>query len=86
MNSIAQEARFRQGVVKYAEKHGVTAASIHYKVSRMSVYRWRSRYDGNWRSLQERSHRPHHCPNEQTQVEYDLIKRHFPYYDDMIML
>lgn len=37
INIIAQEARFRQRVVKYAEKHGVTEASIRHKVSRMSV-------------------------------------------------
>lgn len=84
MNSIAQEAHFHQGVIKYAQKHGVTAASVRFKVSRMSVYRWKARYDGNWRSLQKRSHRPHHRPNEQMQAEYDLIKR--SYYDEMIML
>lgn len=86
MNSITQEARFRQAAVKYARKHGVTAASIRYKVSRMSIYRWKKRYDGSWKSLRERSHRPHHCPNEQTAEEYELIRRHYPYYDDMIML
>lgn len=86
MNIIAQEARFRQRVVKYAEKHGVTEASIKHKVSRMSVYRWRSRYNGHWWSLKEHSHRPKHHPAEHTQEENNLIKRHYPYYDDMIML
>lgn len=86
MNIIAQEARFRQRVVKYAEKHGVTEASIKHKVSRMSVYRWRARYNGHWWSLKEHSHRPKHHPAEHTGEENDLIKRHYPYYDDMIML
>lgn len=86
MNIIAQEARFRQRVVKYAEKHGVTEASIRHKVSRMSVYRWRARYNGHWWSLKEHSHRPKHHPAEHTGEENDLIKRHYPYYDDMIML
>lgn len=86
MNSIAQEARSRQRAVKYAEKHGATEASIRYKVSRMSIYRWIKRYNGHWWSLKERSHRPKHHPAEQTAEEYDLIKRHYPYYDDMLML
>lgn len=86
MNSIAQEARFRQRVVKYAKKNNVTEASIRYRVSRMSIYRWLERYDGKWQSLKERSHRPKHHPAEQTEEEYNLIKRHYPYYDDMMML
>lgn len=86
MNIIAQEARFRQQVVKYSLKHGVTEASIRYKVSRMSIYRWRARYNGKWWSLKEHSHHPKHHPAEQTEEEYALIKRHYPYYDDMIML
>ena len=86
MDIIAQEARFCQRVVKYSQKHGVTEASIRYKVSRMSVYRWKSKYNGHWWSLKERSHRHKHHPAEQTEEEYNLIKRHYPYYDDMIML
>lgn len=86
MNSTAQEARFRQRVLKYSFKNGVTAASIRYKVSRMSIYRWKKRYNGHWWSLKEKSHRPHHHPNEHSEDEYMLIKRHYPYYDDMIML
>lgn len=86
MNIIAQEAYYRQQVVKYAMKNGVTEASIRYKVSRMSIYRWKARYNGKWWSLKEHSHRPKHHPAEQTQEEYDLIRRHYPYYDDMIML
>jgi len=86
MNIIAQEARFRQRVVKYAQKHGVTEASVRNKVSRMSIHRWIKRYNGHWWSLKERSHRPKHHPAEQTAEEYDLIMRHYPYYDDMMML
>ena len=86
MNSIAQEARFRQRVLKYYFKHGAKEASIRFKVSRMSIYRWKARYNGHWWSLKERSHRPKHHPNEQTPGENALIKRHYPYYDDMMML
>ena len=86
MNIITQIAQFRQRVVKYSYKYGVTKASIRFRVCRLTVYRWRKRYDGHWQSLQDRSHRPHHIPNEQTVEEYSLIMRHFLYYDDMIML
>ena len=86
MNIIAQEARVRQVVVKYSLKHGVTEASRRYGFSRMSIYRWQKRYDGKWQSLKEHSHRPKHHPREHTEDEYGLIKRFFPYYDDMIML
>ena len=50
MNSIAQEARFRQRVVKYFYKHGATEASKRFKVCRQSVYNWAARYDGALKS------------------------------------
>ena len=87
MNSIAQEARFRQRVVKYFYKHGATEASIRFKVCRQSVYNCAARYDGTWKSLVERSHRPHHHPKEHTQAEKEMILRRYPYYkNDMIAL
>ena len=87
MNSIAQEARFRQRVVKYSIKKGVTEASRRYHISRQAIYNWKNRYDGTWKSLKEKSHRPHHHPNEHTQEEKELIIRRYPRYkDDMIML
>ena len=71
MNIISQEAQFRQRVAKYSQKHGVTEASIRYRVSRMSIYRWIKRYNGKWWSLKECSHRPDHHPAEQTDEEYN---------------
>lgn len=86
MNSITQEARFRKQAVEYSLKHTVTETAIRFKVSRMSIYRWRKRYNGTWKSLEEKTHRPKHCPKEQTKEEYELIKKHYPYYNDMIIL
>ena len=87
MNIIAQEAHFRQRVVKYSNKKGVTEASRRYHVSRQAIYEWRARYDGTWKSLKEKSHRPHHHPNEHTAEEKEMILRRYPRYkDDMIML
>lgn len=77
MNSLASKAHFRQRVIKYSEKNGVTKAADRYRVSRNSIYRWLKRYDGSWKSLQDRSHRPHHHPAEHTQEEYDLIRRYW---------
>ena len=51
MNRIAQEVAFRLAVVRYAERHGPSQAAIQYRVSRMTVYRWRKRYDGTKESL-----------------------------------
>lgn len=75
MKRIAQEARRRQGVVKYAEKHGKSAAARQYGVSLSSVKRWSKRYDGTWQSLQERSHRPHSHPQQHTAEEESAIRQ-----------
>lgn len=87
MNIITSEARFRQRVLKYSFKHGVTAASIRFHRSRQAIYEWKAKYDGNWKSLRDKSHRPHHHPNEHTPEEKEKILRRYPRYkDDMIML
>ena len=87
MNSIASKYRFCQLVVKYSLKYGVTKASLRYRVCRKVIYDWRKKYDGTWKCFIPRSHRPHHHPKEHTQEEYELIRRHYPYYkDDKIRL
>ena len=77
MNRITQEARRRQAVVKYAQKHGKSAAAAQYGVSLSSVKRWSKRYDGTWQSLQERSHRPHSHPRQHTAEEEAGIREAF---------
>lgn len=78
MNIITQEAKKRQAVVKYAMKHGKSEASRQYGVSLSSVKRWCLRYDGDdWRSLCERSHRPHSSPTRHTKKEENKIKKAF---------
>lgn len=86
MNSITQEAKFRQQVVENAKRHGKTETGIRFRVSRQSIWRWEKRYNGKLESLKEKSHRPKHHPKEQSEEELELIKRHYPYYSDMIML
>ena len=72
MNTITQTMMFRQAVIKYSLTHGVTKAAIRYKVNRQYVYRWRKRFDGTLQSLADKSHRPHHHPNEHTAEELKL--------------
>lgn len=87
MSIITSEAHFRQRVVKYSYKNGVTKASIRFKRSRQAIYEWREKWDGkSWKSLVERSHRPHHHPNEHTVEEKAMILRRYPRYKDDMML
>lgn len=85
---ITSEAKFRQRVVKYSYKYGVTKASIRFHRCRNAIYEWRAKYDGkSWKSLVDKSHRPHHHPNEHTVEEKQLILKLYPYHkDDIIML
>ena len=73
MNTITQDMRFRQALIEYSLKYGVTKAAIRYRTNRQYIYRWRNRYDGTMQSLADRSHRPHHHPNEHTPEEIRLI-------------
>jgi len=74
MNKITQDMRFKQVVIEYSFKYGVTKAAIRYKTSRQNIYRWRNKYDGTVRSLADRSHRPHSHPNQHTEDEVMLVK------------
>lgn len=77
MISITSRARFRQRVIRYAEKYGVTNASIRHRVSRKAIYEWKAKYDGHWKSLLDKSHRPHSHPREHTLEETQLIERYY---------
>ncbi len=73
MKTISQIARFRQSVVQYSFNFGVPAAVRRFNVSRASVYRWRSRFNGQTSSLQDKSRRPHQHPNQHSPEELLLI-------------
>ena len=55
-------------------------AARRYHTSRQQVQRWRKRYDGDVRSLANRSRRPHSHPNQHTKEEIDLIKHKHRYH------
>ena len=73
METVTQTMLYRQAIIKYSEKYGVTKAAIRYRTNRQYIYRWKKRYDGTLQSLADRSHRPHHHPNEHTPEEIRLI-------------
>ena len=73
MKTVTQTMLYRQALIKYSLKYGVTKAAIRYQTNRQYVYRWRNRYDGTLQSLADKSHRPHHHPNEHTPEELKLI-------------
>lgn len=74
MNSITQDILYKQSVIKYSYRHGVTNAAIKYKMHRKTIYRWRERYDGTLESLKNRSRRPKYHPNQHSPEEIKKIK------------
>ena len=72
-NRITQTARYRQSLIQFAQKHGVTKAAVRYHTNRQYIYRWIKRYDGTLHSLEDRSHRPHRHPNQHTPEEIKPI-------------
>ena len=73
-NSITQDIQYKQTVVEYSYRHGVTKAAIKFKMYRKTIYRWREKYDGTAKSLKDKSRRPHSHPNQHTELEIKMIK------------
>lgn len=73
MTSVTQDMKYRQSLMKYAEKHGVSRASRKYNKGRSYIYFWQARYDGTIDSLACQSRRPHGHPNQHTAGELKLI-------------
>lgn len=87
MISLSSKAHFRQRVIRYAEKNGVTAASLRHRVSRQAIYEWKAKYDGHWKSLLDRSHRPKSHPKQHSKDEEALIIRYWRHNkEDMMVL
>ena len=73
MNSITQNMKYRQPLLTYAQKYGVSRASRKYNKSRSYIYFWLTRYDGSLHSLACQSRRPQSHPRQHTQEELNLI-------------
>ena len=80
MSILSQQKYQRQRMVKYAQKHSVTETAIRYRVSRKTVYKWMSRYDGSLASLDDLSHRPKTSPRSHTEKELKQIRKRLKKY------
>ena len=74
MNSITQDMKYRQSILSYAERYGVSKASRKFNKSRSYIYFWRARYDGTIQSLACRFRRPHSHPAQHTPEEISLLR------------
>ena len=73
-NSITQDIQYKQTVVEYSYRHGVTKAAVKFRMYRKTIYRWREKYDGTAKSLKDKSRRPHSHPKQHTEAEIKMIK------------
>jgi len=80
MVSVTQKARWCQRLLerikkaqKKGDKHAVSRICGYYRVPVKSAYDWLYKWDGTWRSLTAKSHRPHGHPNAHTDAEVELI-------------
>lgn len=74
-NSITQKLKYKQSVIKFSFKYGVTKAAIKFEENRRTIYRWIERYDGTLESLKDKSRRPNSHPKEHTEEEIKNDKK-----------
>ena len=75
-NNITQKQKYKESVIKFSYKYGVTKAAIKFGECRRTIYRWRERYDGSIKSLEDKSRRPHYHPKQHTEEELKMIKNY----------
>ena len=71
---ITQDMAYRQSLMQYAGKYGVSRAGRKYNRSRSYIYFWKTRWDGTVQSLACPSRRPHSHPNQHTEADLKLIR------------
>ena len=69
--SITQDIAYRQSLMKYAERYGVSRGSRKYNKSRFYIW---ARWDGSVEFLACQSRWPHSHPNQHTEAELKLIR------------
>ena len=77
MNSITQNMRYRESVMKYADRYGIKAAMRKFDKHKSYIYFWRERWLNGGRkieALKERSKVPITSPNKHTEEEEKLIR------------
>ena len=75
MGKITQDAYHRQRMMEYLKGHSVTETAMRYRTSRKTVNKWKNRWDGTPKSLEERTRKPHRMPRKHTEEEIDQIRR-----------
>ena len=75
-NNITQKLKYKETVIKFSYKYGVTKASIKFCECRRTIYIWMERYDGSIESLKDKSMRPHSHPKQHTEKEIQMIKNY----------
>jgi len=75
MDKITQDMKFRQSLLSYAQKHGVSKASRKYDKCRSYIYYWLQRFNGAVESLSCLSRKPHAHPRQHSEEEIALIRR-----------
>lgn len=75
-NNITPKLKYKESVVKFSYKYGVTKAAIKFEECKRTIYRWRKRYDGSLESLKDKSRRPNYHPNQHTEEEIKMIKNY----------
>jgi len=80
MVSVAQEARWCQKFLERIEKakrkgdkHAVSRISRYWRVPVKTAYDWLYKWDGTWKSLMMKSHRPHSHPKAHTEAEIQMM-------------
>lgn len=66
--------KYRQSILIFAERYGVSKASRKYNKARSYIYFWRARYDGTVQSLACLSRRPHSHPTQHSPEEILLLR------------
>lgn len=75
--SRTQDMAYRQSIMQYAEKYGVSRTRRKYNKSRSHICFWQQRWerwDGSAESLACQSRRSHSHPNQHTEGELKLIR------------
>ena len=65
--------KYRLSMIKYAKRNGVRLTAIKYRTRRENIYKWLNRYNGDIRSLANKSTKPHYHPRGHTKEEKELI-------------
>lgn len=74
MSTIIQDMRYRQSLLGFALRHGVSKESRKYNKARSYIYFWLKRYDGSIESFACQSRRLHRHPSQHIEEEIKLLQ------------